>query len=79
MKQYRGISPAQKWARQRNWDKMRLFGVMATLKNIANSAHVVQNEEEWLDYLIYDLQTRILDIWELRNEESKNNFLKGSD
>ncbi len=70
------MSLAQRWARKRNGNKMRLKGLEANLSQMLSMHRSIFVSYE-LRYLA-QAQRRlemILDNWEFWNEASKNNYL----
>ena len=68
-------SKAQLWARERNWNKARLTGIIGILKNINSQKSTVVTEQKDFDFIIKYLTLR-LDNRKDYNKESKKKFLK---
>ena len=70
------MTKTQEWAKQRNFTKFRLKGVLATLSTVQQSSVVLLSEQAVLrraEIIISD----IVDDWPLRNGLSKKKFMEG--
>lgn len=66
---------AQLWARERNWNKARITGIISTLRSIELSLSATVTEKESFYLTIYYLEP-VIQYWEDNNKESKKQFLK---
>lgn len=67
-------TPAQTWARRRNWCK----GQVTLIRNITSSKlfrEKLTQEEQYLVDKIYNCSKELLNSWTQNNKESKENYL----
>lgn len=64
------------WARERNFTKMRLLGVVATLHNIGDLPSTLKPERAWIYQALVSLEA-ILSDWDKNLAASKKQFLSG--
>ena len=68
------LTPAQTWARRRNWCK----GQTTLIRNIVTAEQfykMLTQEEQYLADIIYVQAKNLLSTWNQSNKESKENYL----
>ena len=68
-------SKAQLWARERNWNKARLTGVLGVLRNMAGQRSTTSGEKMDYEFVGRFLVGR-LNNWDEANKISKEQYLK---
>jgi hypothetical protein len=69
------VTPAQRWARARNWNKLQLKGIQGQLARMAGSAVITEREQALLASVLINVRALLLD-WPRENTLSKTNFLR---
>ncbi len=70
-------STAQLWARERNWNKARMHGMLGQVKNMQFQASTLISELKELD-IVRDALYNILKDWNSNLPDSKFKFIKAS-
>ena len=70
------MTSAQKWAKNRNWMKYQIRGMYVRARSIGKSKFCTVTERQRLKTIASQLN-EIIKNWDLNNEESKTNYLKG--
>jgi hypothetical protein len=65
----------QRWARERNWNKARIKGVVCSLRNIASDLSTTHREQGQL-HVLADKVEYILDNWKGHEQYSRSYFLR---
>ena len=68
-------SKAQLWARERNWNKARLTGVLGVLRNMARQNSTTPGERMDYEFVAKFLSGRVSN-WNEANKISKEQYLK---
>jgi hypothetical protein len=67
---------AKKWSQERNFNKMRIAGILATLRAIRNAKSTTLGESAWINDAMKGV-SNVLENWERNNVASKKKFLEG--
>jgi len=75
MPKTKGSTPAQDWARQRNFAKFRLESVKSHLRSLATQPALLETEKDALKAALHCIKS-VSDEWTNRSSTSKAAYLK---
>jgi tyrosyl-tRNA synthetase len=64
------------WSQERNFNKMRVAGMISTIRSLRGALSTTTSEAAWLNDALKSL-SNIYDRWEKSNVASKKKFLEG--
>ena len=70
-------TPAQRWARERNWNKRRLLSVRGTLASIRGDLSTVDSERGHIARMLWRVE-QILREHKKNRRSSKSQFIRGT-
>lgn len=67
---------AKDWSKERNFNKMRVAGMISTIRSLRSAKSTTLSETAWLNDALKSI-SNVFERWDKNNPASKRKFLEG--